>query len=92
MIIRDYVQNNSKSYYCEYETMQKEMPSTGYPSYYNSMPNIKGLWIKITKMVKVRSFDELCEKSRTTAGNRMESVLKSSASMVYFECIEDIEY
>lgn len=90
VIIRDSKENNSKSYFCEIDHFQVEDPSSGFPEYYKRLSTIKGLWMRIKKMVPIEDFNSILLNSRTLAGNTMESVLKSSATMVYFECTKDI--
>lgn len=68
-----------------------EDPSSGFPEYYNRFSALKGLWLRIKNMVPIENYNSILLNSRTLAGNTMESVLKSSATMVYFECIKDIE-
>ena len=90
IVIRDSKLNNSISYYCEFDTVQIKNPLVGYPDCYKDLYSRDGIWFKIIKMKPIENFEEISLSSKTLMGNSMESVLRSSASSVYFECTDDI--
>lgn len=90
IVIRDSKINNSVSYFCEFETVQLDEPKQSFPNCYEELNSKVGTWYKIVKMIPITNYDKFFVLSRTLVGNTMDSVLKSSASSVYFECIDDI--
>ena len=90
IIIRDSKRNGSKTYLCKFETITNEEQNKNYPSYYKDYYELTGLWIKLTSIEKIEHFDLFARDLKTLAGNSMFNVLKSSATMVYFEAVADI--
>lgn len=70
-IIKDSKDNSSKSYFCEIDHFQVEDPSSGFPEYYNRLSTVKGLWLRIKKMVPIEDNNSILLNSRTLAENTM---------------------
>lgn len=90
LFIKESEKNGGNVYVAEYDIIKDgaESVENNYPSYYNNITQIKGLWIKLLSITEYSKEDLEANFVINTSGNNVSNILKSMCPATFLRYIK----
>lgn len=90
IFIKESKANGGKCYLAEYECLQRNIPVSGYPKYYDGIQKERNLWIKV---ISLKILPEGFEASfrASSSGGELSSIYRSMCNAFYITAQEKYE-